>query len=58
MDCKLEGAVGSVVEDIGMMEGSRFRGEVSKREDLNPSPAFDKETPEDANHQKATQIGQ
>ena len=56
IDCKLEGAAGSVVEDIGMMEGSRVHVKVSKREDLNPSPAFDKKTPEDANHQKAAQI--
>jgi hypothetical protein len=46
-----------MVEDIWMTEGSQFRVKVSKREDLNPSPAFfDKKTPEDADDQKAAQI--
>jgi hypothetical protein len=45
-----------MVEDIWMTEGSGFRVKVSKREDLNPSPAFDKKTPEDADHKKAAQI--
>ena len=39
--CKLGGAVGSVVEDIGMMEGSQHHVKVRERErGRNPFPAF------------------